>query len=189
MSTDLYPTNFSKEKYKQIAEQLPTQENLPPSVARNTIQNPFALESYGNTGLSDTPLQMGGGITEALLGDTNVPEKIKNNFWQIFIKDNVLTFLDAERKQDLMLNFDITKIDELNAIPYFDYDFKAELNWNILRNVYQTKLDRSMGFKGGNVKNERILLQSQFTEQRQISEMNTGPGAKEGFFKRLMGRR
>lgn len=188
MSDDLYPTNFSKEKYKQIVAQVPTQENLPPSLSRNIINNPFSMETY-NTGLPDTPLSSSGGIPEALLGDTNVPEKAKGNFWYVFIKDNILTFLDAERKQDLMLNFDITKIDELNSIPYYDYDFNAEKDWNILRNVYQTKLDRSMGFKGGNIKNERILLQSQFTEQRQISEQNIGSGAKEGFFKRLLGRK
>jgi hypothetical protein len=64
-----------------------------------------------------------------------------------------------------------------------------EMKWGILRNVFDTKLDRALGHKGGNIKNERIMLQSQFSENRQISENDSGGQIKDGFFKRLMGRR
>ena len=84
--------------------------------------------------------------------------------------------------------FDITKIDTLNSIPYYDYTFDAEMQWGILRGVYDTKLNRSLGFKGNNIKNERILLQSQFTEQRNINEENRNDN-KGGFLSRLLGRK
>ena len=185
---DLYPTVFNKEYRQQIQANLPTQENMPPSVSRHNIQNPFNSGDFSNFGgLPDTPIQMGGGISEALLGNHNVPESIRKEFWWAFSNDVVLSFADEEKKRDLLLNFDVTKIDVLNSIPYFDYTFAAEMQWNVLRNVFETKVNRSVGFKS-NAKNERILLQSQFTEQRQISEQSMS-GAKEGFFKRLLGRR
>jgi hypothetical protein len=76
----------------------------------------------------------------------------------------------------------------LNSIPYYDYTFDLELQLNILRNIFETKLDRALGVKGSGTKNERIVLQSQFTEQKQISEMGQSP-IREGFLKRLFGRR
>ena len=88
-----------------------------------------------------------------------------------------------------MLNFDIIKIDILNSKPYYEYDFEFEKDWDVLRNSFETKLDRALGFKGQNVKNERIVLQSQFSEMRQISENSGQSQMKEGFFKRLLGRR
>ena len=165
--SELFPTQFSKEVYN---------EEVPPSMQkfaqqqqqqvalrhqeqnRHQIQNPFSQEQYGNIPIPDTPLNYGGGMVDALLGDQDVPELIKVPFWYVFIKDNVLGFVDKERKENLMLNFDIIKIDELNALPYYDYDFAAEKQWNILRNVYETKLNRAYGFKGQNVKNERIKI-------------------------------
>jgi hypothetical protein len=99
----------------------------------------------------------------------------------------VLTFLDETRKQNKLLNFDIIKIDILNSIPYYDYTFEKEKEFDILRNVFETKLDRAMGLKG---KNERILLNSQFTESKMVNENGSGNNmVKEGFFKRLLGRR
>jgi len=97
--------------------------------------------------------------------------------------------LDKERKENKLLNFDITKIDILNSIPFYDYTFERELEFGVLRNVLETKLDRAMGFTGSNIKNERIMLQSQFSEQRQISEIGNQGSIKEGFFRRLLGRR
>jgi hypothetical protein len=189
-SEQLYPTNFNKQMYGDIERQLPQQSNMNMPIPSNkhALTNPFDTNQYSGVNLPDVPLQFGGGITEALLGDRDIPDDIKKPFWYVFIKDNILTFLDQERKDGLMLNFDIVKIDTLNSVPYFDYTFDAELKWNVLRNVYETKLNRSLGFKGQNVKNERILLQSQFTEQRSIQEQNMG-STKEGFFKRLLGRR
>ena len=78
----------------------------------------------------------------------------------------------------------------LNAMPYYDYTFEKELEFGVVRNVFETKLDRALGMKGGGVKNERIMLQSQFQENRQINEGGGDSNIiKEGFFKRLLGRR
>jgi len=88
------------------------------------------------------------------------------------------------------MSYDIGIIDTLNSMnTFYDYTFETELQYGLVRNAFDTKLDRSMGITG-NVKNERIILQSQFTENKNISESSQGTGAiKEGFFKRLLGRR
>jgi len=151
--------------------------------------NPFNSPQYQNIHVPDMPLSYGGGMVETLLNDNEVPEKIKKDFWFVFHKDNTLGFLDDQRKQNKLLAFDIAKIDALACVPYYDYDFSMEMRWGILRNVFDTKLDRALGHKGGNIKNERIMLQSQFSEQRQISENDGSGQIKEGFFKRLLGRR
>jgi hypothetical protein len=151
--------------------------------------NPFEGQQYQNINVPDAPLSYGGGMVETLLNDNEVPEKIRKDFWFVFHKDNTLGFLDEKRKQNKLLAFDIAKIDALACLPYYDYDFEMEMKWGVLRNVFDTKLDRALGHKGGNIKNERIMLQSQFSEQRQISENDQGGNIKEGFFKRLLGRR
>jgi hypothetical protein len=160
------------------------QQNVVP-----TQGNPFSAQQYADVNLPDVPVSYGGGIAESLLNNNEVPDKVQKKFWFVFHKDNVLTFLDKDRKESKMLSFDITKIDILNSIPYFEYDFEKELEFGILRNVFETKLDRALGFKGATIKNERIMLQSQFSEQRQISEIGQSGAIKEGFFKRLLGRR
>lgn len=152
-------------------------------------QDPFALEQYKQVQVPDVPFGYGGGIAESLLNDDEVPEEIREKYWPIFHKDNTLTFLDAERKQMKMLSFDIMKIDTLNAMPFTDYTFDKELTFTVLRNVFETKLDRALGFTGNNIKNERIVLQSQFSEQRMINEQTDSAMLREGFFKRLLGRR
>lgn len=151
--------------------------------------DPFAMSPYNNVRMPDVPLSFSGGMAEQMLNDKEVPQEIRDRNWFVFHKDNTLTFLDEARKESKLLNFDIIKIDTLNSIPYYDYTFEKELEFGILRNVFETKLDRALGFKGGGTKNERIMLQSQFTENRQISEMSSGGMIKEGFFKRLLGRR
>lgn len=167
---------------KDMATQMPVQVKKQPQMA-----NPFASSQYSH--LPDVPISYGGGIAESLLNDNEVPEDVKKNFWFLFHKDNILTFLDENRKTSKLLNFDIIKIDILNSIPYYDYTFEKELEFSVLRNVFETKLDRALGFKGADVKNERIVLQSQFQEQRQISEVGNSNNIKEGFFRRLLGRR
>jgi hypothetical protein len=87
-----------------------------------------------------------------------------------------------------MLNFDIMKIDMLNTMPYYSYDFGKEHDINIVRNVFETKLDRSLG-TNENIKNERTTLQSQFSEVKNISEMSQGEVTSTGFFKKLLGRK
>ena len=166
------------------SQQVEKQKNLPMEAG-----NPFETQQYNNMGIPDVPVNFGGGMTEILLSDYDVPEQIRKKFWFIFNKDNVLTFLDEDRKKSKMLNMDIVKIDMLNQMPYYGYDFNFEMNWDILRNAFETKLDRALGFKGQNIKNERIVLQSQFQEQRQISENGGNGMIREGFFKRLLGRR
>jgi len=151
--------------------------------------NPFAGGQYQGLMMPDVPISYGGGMVDSLLNDNEVPKEIRKKHWHIFHKDNVLTFLDEDRKQSKLNNIDIMKIDILNAMPYYDYTFEKELEFNKLRNVYETKLDRALGFKGQDTKNERTVLQSQFTEMRQISESGGGGMIKEGFFKRLLGRR
>jgi hypothetical protein len=150
--------------------------------------DPFATSKYSNSTLPDTPIQYGGGLAEALLNDNEVPEDIRQENWWIFHKDNALTFLTKDTKADKMLSFDIAKIDILNTTPYYEYDFNKELKFTVLRNVFETKLDRALGFTGNAQRNERIVLQSQFQENRQISD-SEGSNVKEGFFKRLLGRR
>ena len=184
---------ISRGEHVQIPQEYtPAIQRAPPSPMSLVQQgdNPFAAEQYNNVPVPDAPISYGGGIAESLLNDAEVPDHIRKKFWFVFHKDNVLTFLDKERKDSKLLSFDITKIDILNSIPYYEYTFEKELEFNILRNVLETKLDRALGFTGSNIKNERIMLQSQFQEQRQISEVGGPQGQiKEGFFKRLLGRR
>lgn len=168
---------------RELVEQ-PTQQT-PQNVQQ---PNPFAMSRYNNNAFPDTPIQFGGGLTESLLNDNEVPEQIRKDNWWVFHKDNTLTFLDEERKRSKLLNFDIAKIDMLNTMPYYDYTFEEEMKFGVLRNVFETKLDRALGFKGTAQRNERIVLQSQFQENRQINDSDAGT-TKEGFFKRLLGRR
>jgi len=167
---------------EQIAEQIEGQM-VPQG------ENPFAAQRYNNVQVPDVPISMGGSMAEQLLNDNEAPEDIRKKYWFVFHKDNVLTFLDDKRKNSKLINFDIAKIDILNSMSYYDYTFEKEFEFGVVRNVLETKLDRALGFKGGNIKNERIMLQSQFTEQRQISEDGNMGNIKEGFFKRLLGRR
>lgn len=182
---------YMRESQEQQEQQMPMPvEEQPQQVQPQQRQevNPFAAPQYQGSPFPDSPISSGSSVFDSLLSDSDVPEDIKKKYWYIFHKDNILTFLDENRKMSKLLNFDITKIDQLNSMPYYDYTFEKELEFGVLRNVFETKLDRALGFKGQNVKNERIVLQSQFSEQRQISE-DTGSMVKEGFFKRLMGRR
>jgi len=180
------PQHIPKEMQDPMQQGVPNTSPMPSAPQ----QNPFATEQ-NMSGVPDVPIQYGGGMTEILLGDTDVPEEVRKKYWFIFNKDNVLTFLDEERKRSKLLNLDVIKIDILNSTPYYDYNFDLELEWDILRNTFETKLDRALGFKGDNIKNERIILQSQFSESKQITEQNVGGGSgnREGFFKRLLGRR
>ena len=156
---------------------------------RTPQENPFENERYDGINLPNAPLTFGSSMVDNLLNNDEVPDDIKEKFWFIFHKDNVLTFLDEPRQQRKLNSFDIMKIDMLNSIPYYDYTFNKELEFNVLRNMFETKLDRSRGIQGGNIKNERTMLQSQFSENRHINESgDTGP-IREGFFKRLLGRR
>ncbi|MFW5794695.1 MAG: hypothetical protein ACOCV1_04340 [Bacillota bacterium] len=151
--------------------------------------NPFDVHQ-GNVSMPDVPISFGNSMAESLLNDNEVPKEIKARWWSVFHKDNTLTFLDKERKSSKLLNFDIQKIDILNTRGYFEYGFNDELEFGMLRNVLETKLDRAMGTSTQGMKNERTVLQSQFSENRNINDNNQDSSPmREGFFKRLLGRR
>lgn len=153
-------------------------------------QNPFNSPEYSNEHASDTPINYGGGMADVLLSDNEIPEQLRKKYWSVFNKDNVLTFLDETRKKMKMMSFDISVIDAMNSMDSYDeYDFDMESQYNLVRNALDTKLDRAVGFKSSNMKNERIILQSQFSEAKQISEVGNQSNIKDGFFKRLLGRR
>jgi hypothetical protein len=152
--------------------------------------NPFNAPQYNNVQTPDVPVTYGGGMAEILLSDNDIPEVLRKKYWWIFNKDNVLTFLDESRKHDKMMSFDIAVIDMMNSMDSFDdYTFDSELQYGLMRNALDVKLDRAVGFTGTNKKNERIILQSQFSEARNINENGSSGSVKEGFFKRLLGRR
>lgn len=191
--TNVLPVIIQKQQQQEAERMMSIQQynQVPANIASQDVQqtNPFATD-MARLNVPDVPIQYAGGMSEVLLGDREIPEQVKDKYWWIFNKDNVLTFLDEDRKKSKLLNFDIIKIDNLNSIPYYDYDFNLEKDWDILRNSFETKLDRALGFKGQNVKNERIVLQSQFSENRMINDNNQmNGGAKEGFFRRLLGRK
>ena len=170
-------------------DQLLMKEQQAQAIA-NSRNNPFNAPQYHNVPTPDVPIQYGGGMAEVLLSDNDIPEVIRKKYWWIFNKDNVLTFLDDQKKQSKLMSFDVAIIDTMNSMDSFDdYTFDSELQYGLMRNALDVKLDRAVGFTGSNRKNERIVLQSQFSEARQISEDGGGGDVKQGFFKRLLGRR
>lgn len=152
---------------------------------------PDPFMGYGMQGLPPIPATSNNSqMIHELLSDDHVPENIKEDFFFVFARDNSLTFLDDLRKQSKLLALDIIKIDKMNATPYYDWDFNDEMNWSIMRNAFETKLDRSLGITG-NVKNERTVQQSQFTESRAFaqSQQGTMDQSKDSILKRILGRR
>lgn len=166
-----------------------TQHNVPTLSAMSQMSNPFAMDAYRNFQMPNIPLPAPQGMAETLLADHNIPDNFREKFWFVFNRDTVLTFTDEERKYMNMLAFDIAKIDVLNETPYYQYSNKLETEFNLARNIYETKLNRSLGFKGASAKNERTVLQSQFSESKSITEDNGGAQVRDGFFKRLLGKR
>jgi len=189
--TQRMPVNQDGRGYKESEPIIPYEENpnqvpdhLPPEV--RDMQNPFQGQ---DTNVPDIPMYDNGtAMLRVLLSDDGVPEQLKKNFWFVFHKDNVLTFLDAERKKQKLLNFDILKIDALNSTPWYNYDFNQEFQWNAARQMLETKCDRAMGLNG---KNERIVIASNISENISRVEDNSGGGSgmKEGFIKRMLSRR
>lgn len=157
---------------------------------QNQQDNPFNSPQYQNIQTPDAPINYGGGMVDVLLSDNEVPKILRQKYWWVFNKDNVLTFLDEDKKQNNMMAFDVAIIDSMNSMDtYDDFTFDTELQYGIIRNAFNTKLDRAVGFKGTNTKNERTILQTQFSENRAIHDDGSQSQVKEGFFKRLLGRR
>ncbi len=171
------------------ADQMLMQEQQAQAM-QESQDNPFNSPQYQNVSTPDVPVSYGGGMADILLSDNDVPEVLRKKYWWIFNKDNVLTFLDEPRKKAKMTSFDISIIDTMNSMDSFDdYTFESEMQYGLMRNALDVKLDRAVGTKSNNVKNERIILQSQFTESKHINDSGDVAGVKEGFFKRLLGRR
>jgi hypothetical protein len=157
---------------------------------QNAQNNPFEAPQYQGMQAPDQPVNYGGGMADLLLSDSEVPKVLRHKYWWIFNKDNVLTFLDEKRKDKKMMSFDVSVIDIMNSMDsYDDYTFDSELQYSLMRNALDVKLDRAVGFNGTNMKNERVILQSQFNESRAITEDGNQGQVKEGFFRRLLGRR
>jgi len=172
---------------KQQADEATAEAEATPTELMNS-QNPFELARYNQFRGQDQPVAFGNNMAEALLSDEGVPDDIKTRNWNVFLKDNVLTFLDVERKNSKMLNYDISRIDILNCTPYYNYTFEQEHEFGVMRNVFETKLDRALG-TSAQIKNERTTLQSQFSEVKQINEMSNNEVTKSGFLRRLLGRK
>ncbi len=141
-------------------------------------------------GINDQQLITGNtDVIESLLKDDNVPEEIKQKWFWVYNRDNVLTFIDLVRRNDKLLSFDLLKVDFLNSIPYFDYDYNKEFEWNVIKLVFETKLDRATGIRDATgIKNERIIQQTQFGEQRVIQENKEIPAVKSSFISKILRR-
>jgi len=151
--------------------------------------NPFPTELATGAGINSDnfPVNDENQMLNSLLEDKNTPKEIKKKYWWIFAKDNILTFLDKDRKKNKLLAFDIVKLDNLMNMGYYEYDFETEKAFNELRLVFDTKLDRALGSDKSSQLNERIVQKSQFSENRNF--MNDGNNSVKGkFFQRLVGR-
>lgn len=152
------------------------------------IDNPFNAPQYKEMSIPDDPLPFAGNMIDSMLNNDEVPEDVKQDNWWIFHKDNVLGFLDAQRKQDKLLNFDIIKLDTLATMPRREFKFNTERDFDIMRNVFETKLDRSVGINNASsVMNERKSLISQISENRNVTESDDSL-VKESFIRKLMGK-
>lgn len=164
--------------------QLDRQNSNPVDIVN--MQDPFRESSFNEENIPDVPLpDQGAAMLNALLNDDVVPDNVKEKFWFVFHRDNILSFLDAERKKSKLLNFDILKIDSLHSTPYYDYTFNNEYLWNTARHMFETKLDRALGIGG---KNERTVIPMtiQETINRNVPE---GQEVRSGFLKRMLNRR
>lgn len=145
------------------------------------------MEGYNTSNLPDDPIVSTGTMIDAMISNDEFPEDMRNKYPWIFNKDNVLGFLDEQRKREKLLNFDIIKLDFLTTIPRRDFKFETELQMDTLRNIFETKLDRSVGSpNASSMMNERKSLISQISENRNVQESDDGL-VKEGFIRKLMG--
>lgn len=149
--------------------------------------SPFPTQSMG-MGMSSYPITEENQMMNSLMSDKNVPKTILNKYWWVFAKDVVLTFLDKERKKNKLLAFDISKIDYLATLPYYEYDFEVEQELNNIRNLYDIKLDRALGTDKASQINERIAQKSQFNETRQFMSDGTSNSVKGGFLSKILRR-
>lgn len=154
------------------------------------FNSPFPMQGNMNMGMmnsypiNDSENQM----MNSLMSDKNIPKDVLQKYWWVFAKDVVLTFLDKERKKEKMLAFDISRIDYLSTLPYYDYNFETEQELNNIRNIYDIKLDRALGTEKASQVNERIAQKSQFNESRQFMSDGSSNSVKGGFLSRILKR-
>jgi len=174
---------------------MPSQQRPIPPDQQMVPQNPFdavGIPGYNNGMVPDTPLpDPGSAMLKALIEDDTTGEEFKREFPWIFGKDTVLTFIDEQRKQEKLISFDILKIDALNILPWYKYDWDVEAKWGVARHIFETRLDRAFGFEQNKRINERIVEQMQFTEHRQIinDEQQRPSVGREGWLRRILGKR
>lgn len=175
--------------FRQINGQLidPNQQTNFPIEQSNIagLQNPFTNPSFQNQ-LPDIPIQeAGAAMLNSLLSDDMVPEDVIKEFWFAFHRDNTLTFLDEERKASKLLNFSIIRIDALNNTPWYEFTFDKEMKWNMVRQMFETKLDRALGING---KNERLTIPLTIQENiTKVSDETQAPS--QNFLKRMLSRK
>jgi len=157
-----------REQQRMYEEQQRVNKNILPDMFNNGGQG--GVQGYNPNAM---PLTEENQVLNSLLANKHVPKDILSEFWFVFGRDNVLTFLDEDRKKDKLLAFDIVKIDMLHTKPYYEYTFEEEKVFNTLRLVYETKLDRALGTTKPNQVNERIVQRSQFSENRVIQNDKT----------------
>lgn len=150
--------------------------------------NPFPAQNTSGIGMNNYPINEENQMVNSLMSDTNIPQPILKKYWWVFAKDVVLTFLDKDRKKNKLLAFDISKIDFLATLPYYDYDFKVEQELNNVRNIYDIKLDRALGTDKASQINERIAQKSQFNEMRQVVSDGSSNSVKGGFLSKILHR-
>jgi hypothetical protein len=137
-------------------------------------------------GLPDAPMVDGGSqMLRILIDGDDIPDRAKRDFFWVYAKDNILTFLDEDRKRQKLLLFDIIKLHSLHNLGYYEYTYGKELEWAEARFMLETRLDRAMGFEKGNRVNERIVEQAQFNEQRQIMSDEGAAVQRPGFFGKI----
>ncbi len=127
-------------------------------------------------------------LLKALISNDSIPKAVRDTHWEIFNNDVTLSFQDEKTKRLKMIDFDLMKIDDLMSTPWFDYTFEKEANWNKLRLLYETKLDRATGFKTGGRINERLVQQTQFGEQKVVKSIDSA-GSSGNIIASMLGRR
>lgn len=161
---------------------------MPEDASTDLAKDVFSqMEGYNQSNLPDDPIMSSGNMIDAMISNEEFPEEMRKSHPWIFNKDNVLGFLDESRKKEKLLNFDIIKLDYLSTIPRRSFKFETEMQMDILRNIFETKLDRSVGSpNASSMMNERKSLISQISENRSVQESDDGL-VKEGFIRKLMG--
>src|SRR6056297_1253685 len=127
-------------------------------------------------------------LLKALISNDSIPTNIKKDHWETFANDLPLSFQTEQTKKLKMIDFDLMKLDDLMAKPYCDYTFDREAMWNKLRLVFETKLDRAVGFKSGGRINERLVQQTQFGEQKVVKSVDS-TSAPGGILAGILGRK